>query len=224
MKRLLPFLLLGATIGLCGCQYGRRTAQDPFFGRTTVPPPPTGTLSGGSSDPYYPGAPRPITDQPITPDVPAWRVQPGVSQPGLSQPGPSQPIYSQPATNPEGTPRYVPPGGGYQYRGSSLPDAKAPTLATRIPPPTFADGTSIANTDTAGDDAAASRVAMNPRASSSLAGRERVIRILQPRPEPAGDELRTGTTDANVNSSAEQPRAVETPGEAVDIMDLPRAG
>ena len=196
MKRLLPFLLLVVTIGLCGCQRDRRQTQDPFFGRMTVPPPATGTLSDKTGDPYYQDTPRPITNQPIN---------------------------SQPTTNSGGTPQYVPPGGRYQYPGSSLPNSKAP-MATRVPTPTFADGTSTGNTGTAGDDAAVSRVAMNPRASSSLVGRERVIRILQPRPEPAGDELRTGTANANWNSSPERPRAVETPGEAVDIMDLPRAG
>ena len=219
MKRLLPFLLLVVTIGLCGCQRDRRQTQDPFFGRTTVPPPVTGTLSGQTGDPGYQGIPGPITNQPITPDGPAWR-----AQPGNLQPGPSQPINSQPATNPGDTPNYVPPDGEYRYRGSWLPKSKAPTT-TRVSIPTFADGTSTGNTDTADDAAVAvSRVAMNPRASSSLAGRERVIRILQPRPEPAGDELRTGTTNANLNSSSGQPRTMETPGEAVDIMDLPRAG
>jgi len=213
MKRLLPFMLLVVTIGLCGCQRDRHQTRDPFLGPMTVPPPATGTLSGNTGDPGYQGVPGQIINQPITPGGPARRIQPG----------PSQPINSQPTTNPGGSPNYIPPRGEYQYRGSWRPKSKAPTT-TRVPTPTFADGTSAVDTDTTAADVAVSRVAMDPRASNSLAGRQRVIRILQPRPEPAGNKLRTGTTNAKLNSSLGQPGALETPGEAVDIMDLPRAG
>ena len=211
MKRLLPFMILVVTIGLCGCQRDRHQTRDPFLGPMTVPPPRTGTLSGNTGDPGYQGVPGQIINQPITPNGPARIVQPG----------PSQPINSQPTTNPGGRPNYIPPGGEYQYRGSWLPKSKAPTT-TRVPTPTFASSTG--DTDTAAADAAVRRVAMNPRASRSLVGREKIIRILQPRPELAGDRLRTGTAKANLNSSLGQPHALETPGEAVDIMDLPRAG
>ncbi|NQU24043.1 MAG: hypothetical protein HQ567_22400 [Candidatus Nealsonbacteria bacterium] len=218
MKRLLPFLLLSVTIGLCGCPRGGRQAQDPFiFGRPRIPPPATGAVSGENGDPAYLNAPRPITDQPLTPARQPWREQPGTAIPGNSQPGPSQPIYSPPTTNPGGIRPYDPPGGQYHYEKSSLQNSKPPTSPTLAPPATFAAMASSGNTDTAGDDdAAVSRVAMTPRTGSPLAGRERVIRILQPRSEPAA-------ADAVLDSSPEQPAAVEMRGKTVDITDLPRA-
>jgi len=56
MKRL--FVLVIAAVVLCGCRNQAPPAVDPFFGRTRVPPPPTGSLSGRRAAPYYRGASR----------------------------------------------------------------------------------------------------------------------------------------------------------------------
>ena len=54
MKR--AFLIILLAVGLAGCQSQTPTV-DPFFGRTTVPPPPTGSIAGRPADPYYQSAP-----------------------------------------------------------------------------------------------------------------------------------------------------------------------
>ena len=53
MKRAFLVILLA---GLAGCA-SQTPKVDPFFGRTTVPPPPTGSIAGRSADPYYQSAP-----------------------------------------------------------------------------------------------------------------------------------------------------------------------
>ena len=47
--------LLVAALALLGCQAPGQ-AVDPFFGRTTVDPPPTGAVAGTVPQAYYPGA------------------------------------------------------------------------------------------------------------------------------------------------------------------------
>ncbi len=54
MKRAILIILIA--LGLAGCKSQTPTV-DPFFGRTTVPPPPTGSIAGRAADPYYQAAP-----------------------------------------------------------------------------------------------------------------------------------------------------------------------
>jgi hypothetical protein len=53
-------LILFIALVLAGCK-SQTPSVDPFFGRTTVPPPPTGSVSGQAADPYYQSA------QPVQP-------------------------------------------------------------------------------------------------------------------------------------------------------------
>ena len=46
------FLLILVATSLAGCK-SQTTVTDPFFGRTTIPPPPTGSVSGRPADPCY---------------------------------------------------------------------------------------------------------------------------------------------------------------------------
>ncbi|MHC4181405.1 MAG: hypothetical protein ACYSWU_28230, partial [Planctomycetota bacterium] len=55
MKRLLALLIV--VLVLSGCKGQGAPGTDPFFGRTRVPPPGTGAISGAPTDPYYGGAP-----------------------------------------------------------------------------------------------------------------------------------------------------------------------
>jgi hypothetical protein len=54
MKR--AILILFIALGLAGCKSQTPTV-DPFFGRTTVPPPGTGSIAGQGAAPYYQPAP-----------------------------------------------------------------------------------------------------------------------------------------------------------------------
>ncbi len=83
------FLMISAVVLLAGCT-ATPPANDPFFGRTTIPPPATGAACGQMPDPYYqnpPGvqlpagqasAPPPYLSQP---GAPAATVPPGVQLP-----------------------------------------------------------------------------------------------------------------------------------------------
>ena len=60
MKWPLVMILLGLFV--TGCCQSQPPGCDPFFGRTTIPPPPTGTIGGRPADPCYP--PRPVQTPP----------------------------------------------------------------------------------------------------------------------------------------------------------------
>ena len=51
MRRTL--FLIGALLAFGGCHTQGQSASDPFFGRQTVPPPPTGSVGARPGDPYY---------------------------------------------------------------------------------------------------------------------------------------------------------------------------
>ena len=61
MKRLLPLVV--AVWLFSGCTGQSPPASDPFFGRTRVAPPATGSIPGGSSNPYYQGGPSVVIPQ-----------------------------------------------------------------------------------------------------------------------------------------------------------------
>jgi hypothetical protein len=98
MKRLLAILV--AVFALSGCRSQGPAGTDPFFGRTRVPPPGTGAISGGSTDPYYGGAPYSTAP-------------PAVTTPQMPPATGSQPPSASGGQN------YVPPGGTLNYQGSS---------------------------------------------------------------------------------------------------------
>jgi hypothetical protein len=103
MRWLLALILLGAVV--VGCKSQAPTA-DPFFGRTTIPPPPTGSVGGRPADPYYGNA---------TPQTPAATCPPAVQMPGPASTASPVPTY-QPnlGTNPPAatpTPTYQPNSG-----------------------------------------------------------------------------------------------------------------
>jgi hypothetical protein len=240
MKRLLGlFVAVGV---LCGCRGQSPPGSDPFFGRTAVPPPPTGSAAGRLPDPYYraaPGAAAPLA--PV----------PQVQQPGVSLP---------PASSGGGS-RYDPPGGSFNYRGASASGQANPTSPAEkwLPQVASSDntpsririiepenrpgpvndtiqvaavaanakaGTAAGVAYTAGATAAsgASRPASGDALAGSLSGRPRVVRPLQPRPGPA--ESTPGSTDSgsSATATAASLQRVEVPPKSVDIMDLPPAG
>lgn len=114
MTRLLLAIL--AAVSLCGCRYQGQQAIDPFWGRKTVPPPPTGSIG---TCVVTPGYPAPVT-------APAT-VTPGMTVPGGSVPLSTPPnLLPGPVTAPSSSPitpstPSIPPtpapgtGGPYSY-------------------------------------------------------------------------------------------------------------
>ena len=127
MKR--AFLIILIALGLAGCKSQSPTV-DPFFGRTTVPPPPTGSIAGRAADPYYQAAPpvqpgplqantpynqgRPTTNAPLYSGGSSWTNQsnPANSAPGSTWTNPLNTANSTPGstlTNQSNAPRYSGP-------------------------------------------------------------------------------------------------------------------
>ncbi len=219
-------LLLVCTLvfvpGCCGSR--STTAFDPFFGYTRVPPPPTGSLSSQSTDPYYPSGPPSMA--PLYPSGPPSMTPPmlprdaggpntfppntGTTGQAIPRVGPysGTPIYggSQPPA-PSGGNRYAPPGGSFDYQGRSGPATGVlggGNSATRVPPPSFAHR--------AGTDRSPQPVDGMP---ASVPGGDPVIQVLQPRPR---------AIPVSGSGATRQPRRMAPPTRAVDIMDLPEAG
>ena len=123
MKRLLAVVLAAFT--LLGCRSSGE-ATDPFFGRTTIEPPRTGSVPG-QSEPYYqppnvagsqPGAPlRPIPAPQSSLAAPAGAVNLATPAPN---PGPypaPNTRYVTPAANPNPPPNPPPnPSNNFQYQ------------------------------------------------------------------------------------------------------------
>lgn len=117
MKRAIAMLFLACW--LAGCKSQTPTV-DPFFGRTTVPPPPTGSIPGQSADPYYRSAPglQPPSLQASAPygTVPSnlGRTTTNPTSPpsysGLNWTNPSNTPAGSNSTNPSYAPRYTGPG------------------------------------------------------------------------------------------------------------------
>ena len=128
-------LLVIATCTFAGCECSGRSNMDPFVGRTTVPPPPTGITAPQPANPYYQGPPPgpPGTLQPIP-----QAGSPQTSTPQLmpqTSPGPTPiPAYPNNATPsyPVGPAGPSPAGSG----GTSPIPAAAPrrrrAVTTRI--------------------------------------------------------------------------------------------
>lgn len=133
--------------------------------------------------------------------MPRTTVPPQVSVPQIPS-GASGP----PAASGGGSP-YAPSSGTIDFRGSSLSGAGtsiASRPAVRVTPP------SLAKKSPAG----------------TLAGRERVIRIIEPRPKASAGSLPAGDRHLSAAdpSAPVEPRRLNVPARAVDIMDLPAAG
>jgi hypothetical protein len=77
MKR--AFLIILIAMVLAGCKNQTPTV-DPFFGRTTVPPPATGSIAGRTADPYYPAVPN-VQPGPIQANAPYNQGRPASNAP-----------------------------------------------------------------------------------------------------------------------------------------------
>lgn len=120
------FVLLLAALAACGCKSSSVPGVDPFFGRTTVPPQPTGAIGRGA-DPAYatgpggPALPPPSYGMPGTAPAPLGAVPATPLAPGGTNSFPSPP---SPATS-GGLP-WTSPGATTPAPGSTI----APTRPT----------------------------------------------------------------------------------------------
>jgi len=238
MKRLATLFV--AVSLLCGCKAQSAPGTDPFFGRTTVPAPPTGAAVVRPSDPAPYRAPEPSNG------------------PSVSIPQTPPPSTGSATGGAAGPARYDPPGGSFDYRGSSAakpantgvalpvgppapsPSAGSPPSVVRIVEPTGGQrsaggtsGTFAANTDarsraaevapsTPQDASPASPSVSDTGGDNTLAGRPRVVLTLPTRPKPPNAP--SGDTANGAASAAESgTRNPQTPSRSIDIMDLPKA-
>jgi hypothetical protein len=127
MKWLALAVLAVSAIGCC-CNTPGQPPVDPFYGRMTVPAPPTGAIAPqGAPAPYYPGAPpggpAPLQPPPQAPANPPYQYQYQAPPPG--GPSPLQPMPQAP-----GTPPYQyqapPPGGPAPLQPVPQPGAAMP--------------------------------------------------------------------------------------------------
>lgn len=238
MKWLFALILVGFLVAGCKSQ---APTTDPFFGRTTIPPPSTGSVTGRPSDPGYqppplaPASPQcpagslaPMVQMPSQPSAAASSMParsapasvaapsggnlPGVSPSVLAprpsstmpsktvppQPSSSTPALSAPASGV--TSPYPSSGGAYNFRGTSTQGSTSAASAQpnlRASSPSF---TNVAATRTSisGDDRMPKPVD-NAAADGNLAGRQPIVRTIQPR-------ARDDVSDS-----------------AVDIVDLPKS-
>jgi hypothetical protein len=138
MKRAIPILII--TWAMTGCKSQTPTV-DPFFGRTTVPPPSTGSIAGQSTAPYYTPPMQPLSSQANASynNAPPYNNAPSYN-PGINSTNPAnQPSYAgSPWTNPP----YSPPGSTRTNPPNS-PQYPAPTSSALTgPSPTAPMGAS----------------------------------------------------------------------------------
>ena len=131
----MPFFaaaILATTALLAGCQHGPGGTIDPF-GRTTIPPPPTGAASIHSrGSQYYGSNPKPMVPVAATKTntTAATSPQPSTSTQGAAQTATwvSNASKTAPVTNPTNRLQPIPP---YETKNSSV---KPPPGATPPPP------------------------------------------------------------------------------------------
>jgi len=282
MKR--AILILFIALGLAGCKSQTPTV-DPFFGRTTIPPPSTGSIAGQAADPYYRSTPpvqspslqvntpynqgRTLTNptNPTNPPLysgPSWtnpsnppsgstltnqynapqyrgpassvltgpspagvpgtstyplqpapqyNPVPGTPPAGYTPQTPSAQPASMPSTPPgstwPGVNRYTPPGGTYNYRGTSseLPNPQ-PTSPSpnRVATPFFTGGTPNRSTITATNNGAEPP----DYAMGNLAGTNPNINSYQNVSNPQATYTPAGIAGGPSSSSAGQSPIVRT--------------
>jgi hypothetical protein len=205
MMRLSAVLVAGLILSGCGIP-GSNNSVDPFFGRTRIEPPATGSVAprtGG--DAYNPTGPQPTRLQTPSVQSPAGSAAPGPTSswtPRAESATGSLAAVQNPAKPADRTSE----SGPLSNRGTAAPADLAsggriaiPLAAQRLSEPTSGDATGSSSTpalkpavqntnQSAGTaDATSSTVASAgpPAPSVSVARRELITRTLEPRPKDA---------------------------------------
>jgi len=242
MKRI---VCLGLAIALfCGCQYPTPPGRDPFFGRTTVPPPRTGAAS--IVDPYVQGGQGRAATIPPAPNQRDAAVPSGTATAGASVASPAANSgwlsAGSAARQTGGT-----SSGGLAHAHSAADGALAAaptssTAGTSTPPNSSpspsvirivepdpqalaASGKAAASALSHGDTtpgAVGSQSALGAVSGEvSLAGRPRIVRTLQPRPA-TGDRASPGGSSGTLPGRPLSSGVLSgADGQVVDITELP---
>ena len=225
-----------------GCQSNAPTC-DPFFGRTVIPPPGTGSATGQCPDPYYqtPYQTPPVVEMPTAstaaattnpPNSPATAAQtdlfPGTASP-LSAPRPLS------TGAPSSASRTIPPpgtSGGYPSspatsasRGlaSPQPEATAPQPRKSSPAtdnstaPSSSPGWLPSGASSSNADRSPPAVTVSLPASSRAAGDR------SPRPIDSAGAGESPAARQPIVRTLEPRQTSENAGQVRDIMDLPPA-
>jgi hypothetical protein len=166
------------TLLLAGCTNPSQPPKcDPFFGRTVIPPPPTGSATGRCADPYYPTPPvvqmpaqtpsqspgcvpaAPATTAPPPMAAPAWTTPPPASAapntalpPSSSAPPGIVPNAYGPRPTSTGSSTAAPSASGANYRGVSLQGSRPVGSAQPYQQPPSSTGTSAGSVGGSLDD------------------------------------------------------------------------
>ena len=219
MIRLLFAVVCAVALG--GCKGSEaRIPIDPFYGQTKIPPPGTGQMSRRPAvDPYYPhraatapqGVPQASEGLAATSEAASGAASP----PGPAEANTAPPPAGQLAGQPKGDQIEIPGSARRSIPIGSEATVASPSSLAASPPsrPAAAAPSAAAS--------AASLATSNPRygnnaASTDLSTRERITRVLEPRPAIATNRNSWSTT------GTASPAAVTR--QSVDIMDLPPAG
>ncbi len=127
-----PLVMILVGLSITGCQ-SQPPVCDPFFGRTTIPPPPTGSIGGRAADPCYPPS---LAPQPV--QTPMNPCPPQVQLPAQSQSNPCLPLMPpavQTPSNPCPPQVQLPSQPAGQSLVNPPPTAAQPLAAPSLAPP-----------------------------------------------------------------------------------------
>ncbi len=180
-------LAIVAAMALSGCQHSGQQVIDPFWGRTTVPPPATGSIGAPIGSP---GCPQPVAQPIITPGTPV----PGGCGPQATTPPNLLPATVTPMPSPAGTVAPMPAtpgssGNGVPYgNGASAVTAPAAGNATPlVAPPSGYSNRGLSPSGSPGSPPAATYPALpaSPMAPSSTAPPTGGMAPTGPSPSPS---------------------------------------
>ncbi|NLX94581.1 MAG: hypothetical protein GXY83_00240 [Rhodopirellula sp.] len=225
MKR--SILVVVAMLLCCGCKTPEPGAApvDPFFGRTRIEPPRTGSIAAPrASDPYYsgtrqtsaPGASATASSAAVGPSAGSGGWQPAAtpqtSNSGLRLQNISPPVAA----------RSVPAAQNGQGDLVTVPvAARRSTPDTPVASESGSTAYDAARQIASGLYQKSKSVYQDGKAAV-LANRERIVRTIEPRPQQGSSSTGTIAPNAGGAGAATEPRKLSIPAsKPVNITDLP---